>query len=83
LNHSADYASQAPDELTTIAFIMPAPPAPFIPGDQVGKLVAILGVCYVGDLDEADRVVEPMRRLGKPIADISGPMPRYDPTGLR
>jgi len=71
----ADYASQAPDELTTIVFIMPAPPAPFIPADQVGKLVAIIGLCYVGDLETGQPVVEPLRQLGTPIADIAGPMP--------
>ncbi|MBV9359625.1 MAG: BBE domain-containing protein, partial [Chloroflexi bacterium] len=71
----ADYAAQAPDELTSIAFIMPAPPAPFIPPDQVGKLVAIIALCYVGDLEVGQQVVEPLRRLGKPIVDISGPMP--------
>jgi hypothetical protein len=71
----ADYASQAPDELTTITFVMPAPPAPFIPADQVGKLVAIIGVCYAGDLEAGQRVVEPLRKLGQPMVDISGPMP--------
>ncbi|MBV9355081.1 MAG: FAD-dependent oxidoreductase, partial [Chloroflexi bacterium] len=71
----ADYAAQAPDELTSMAFIMPAPPAPFIPTEQVGKLVAVLGVCYVGDLEVGQQVVEPLRRLGKPIVDIRGPMP--------
>ncbi|MBV9511430.1 MAG: BBE domain-containing protein [Caulobacteraceae bacterium] len=71
----ADYTSQAPGELTSMALIMPAPPAPFIPTEQVGKLVAVLGVCYVGDLEVGQQVVEPLRRLGKPIVDISGPMP--------
>ncbi|MBV9322368.1 MAG: FAD-binding oxidoreductase [Chloroflexi bacterium] len=72
----ADYAVQAPDELTTIVFIMPAPPAPFIPPDQVGKLVALIGLCYVGDLETGQRIVEPLRRLGSPmVADLSGPMP--------
>ncbi len=29
-------AAEAPDELTTITFVMGAPPAPFIPEDKVG-----------------------------------------------
>ena len=41
----------------------------------MGKLVAIIGVCYVGNLEVGQRVVEPLRRLGTPIADIAGPMP--------
>ncbi|MBV9169830.1 MAG: FAD-binding oxidoreductase [Chloroflexi bacterium] len=71
----ADYALQAPDELTTIVFIMPAPPAPFIPPAEVGKLVAVVGVCYTGDLARGESVVAPLRHLGTPVADITGPMP--------
>ena len=71
----ADYAQQAPDELTSIAFVMPAPPAPFIPADQVGKLVAIIGLCAVGDLAAAERTAAPLRQLGTPVADLCGPMP--------
>ncbi|MBO0884473.1 MAG: FAD-binding oxidoreductase, partial [Mycobacterium sp.] len=41
LREWADFAVHAPDELTSIVFIMPAPPAPFVPADQVGKLVAL------------------------------------------
>jgi FAD/FMN-containing dehydrogenase len=71
----ADYAAQAPDELTTIVFMMPAPPAPFIPADQVGKPVVVIGVCYSGDLESGAQVVQPLRELGTPVADICGPMP--------
>jgi FAD/FMN-containing dehydrogenase len=70
----ADYVIAAPEELTSIVFIMPAPPAPFIPADQVGRLVAITGVVYVGDLAVGDRVLAPLRHLGAPVADITGPM---------
>jgi FAD/FMN-containing dehydrogenase len=73
----ADYVVQAPDELTSIVFIMAAPPAPFIPEDQVGKLVALIGVVHVGDLATGDRSIAPLRRLGgtPPLADITAPMP--------
>jgi FAD/FMN-containing dehydrogenase len=73
----ADYVVQAPDELTSIVFAMPAPPAPFVPEGQVGKLVALIGVMYAGDLATGDQAIEPLRRLGgsAPIADITAPMP--------
>jgi FAD/FMN-containing dehydrogenase len=71
----ADYAIDAPDELTTITSVMLAPPAPFIPADQVGKPVAIIGVCYVGDIPTGQQVVQPLRQIGQPIADITGVMP--------
>jgi hypothetical protein len=73
----ADFVVQAPEELTSIVFVMPAPPAPFIPEDQVGQLVALIGVVYVGDLATGQGAVAPLRRLGgsAPIADIIAPMP--------
>src|SRR5690606_2743124 len=41
-----DYASQAPDGLTTILMLMGAPPAPFIPAEQHGQLILMVLVCY-------------------------------------
>jgi hypothetical protein len=71
----ADYAPQAPEELTTIVFIMKAPPLPFIPAEHVGKLIALIGYCYAGDLDEGQRALEPLRNLATPLADLTSPMP--------
>jgi hypothetical protein len=36
--------------------------------------VAIAGM-YAGDVEEGERVLKPLRELGEPIADFSGPMP--------
>jgi FAD/FMN-containing dehydrogenase len=71
----ARYAASAPDELTAIALVMAAPPAPFIPPDAQGKPVVALALVYSGGFDEGRRVVDPLRTLGTPIADIVGPMP--------
>jgi hypothetical protein len=68
-------ATAAPDELTTIAFVMPAPPAPFIPPDRVGELVVmVLGVA-VGDLEGGQAAWAPIRALAEPIDDLVAPMP--------
>ncbi|MBV9355359.1 MAG: FAD-binding oxidoreductase [Chloroflexi bacterium] len=71
----ADYAAQAPDELTSIAFVMPAPPVPFIPAEYHGRLVVIVAICYAGDPAAGEPVVEPLQQLGRPIANLVGPMP--------
>src|SRR5579872_204568 len=75
LRRYADYAASAPDELTTMAFIMNAPPAPFIPPAMVGNLVIIIGAVYTGDLEEGQRVVALLRSLATPVADLMAPMP--------
>lgn len=71
----ARYAASAPDELTTMGLVMAAPPAPFIPPEMHGKPVVGIALVYSGDFEEGSRVVDPLRRLGTPIADIVGPMP--------
>jgi len=71
----ARHATAAPDELTTMALLMAAPPAPFIPPAKHGTPVVAIMVCYTGDLTEGERVVAPLRTLGTPIADVIAPMP--------
>jgi FAD/FMN-containing dehydrogenase len=75
IRRAADYAAQAPDELTTMVMVMHAPPLPFIPAEQVGKLAVLVAFCYVGDLAEGERVVAPLRTLSEPIVDMVMPMP--------
>ena len=71
----ARYALVAPDELTTMALLMAAPPAPFIPPSRQGTPVVAILVCYTGDLGEGERVVAPLRALGTPLADVIAPIP--------
>ena len=49
LREATAYAAEAPDELTVMIFVTPAPPAPFIPAGRVGELVVLIGICYAGD----------------------------------
>ena len=72
-----DAADAAPDELTTIAFIVQAPPLPFIPAEAHGKLVLFSTVCFAGDLERGPEALAPLRTLAgvEPIADVTGPMP--------
>jgi FAD/FMN-containing dehydrogenase len=68
-------AAAAPDELTIIAIVMRAPPAPFVPPDKVGSLVLALLMCAVGDLEGGEQAARPFRSLAAPVADTLGPMP--------
>ena len=71
----ARYAASAPDELTSMALVMAAPPAPFIPPDLQGKPVVGIALIYSGDFEEGNRMVDPLHKLGTPLVDIVGPMP--------
>jgi FAD/FMN-containing dehydrogenase len=69
-------AEAAPDELSTIANIMPAPPMPFIPAEYHGQLIVMVMLAYTGDVESGQRTIAPFRKLATPIADMVRPM-RY------
>ena len=65
----------APEQLSAIGNVMPAPPMPFVPEEQHGKL-AILGlICWSGPVEEGEAAIAPFRALGEPLADMVQPMP--------
>jgi FAD/FMN-containing dehydrogenase len=68
-------AQAAPQELSTIANIMPAPPLPVIPAEQQGRLVVMATLVYAGDVEAGQRAVAPLRALAAPLADLVRPMP--------
>ncbi len=69
-------AEAAPEELSTIANVMPAPPMPFLPEEVHGKLIVMAMLGYAGEAGAGERAVAPFRRLATPIADMVRPM-RY------
>ncbi len=50
-------AQAAPEELSTIANVMTAPPMPFLPKELHGKVVLMATLVYAGDADSGERVV--------------------------
>jgi FAD/FMN-containing dehydrogenase len=68
-------AEAAPEELSTMANVMPAPPMPFVPEDQHGKLVIMALMCFAGDTEAGEKALAPFRALGMPIADMVKAMP--------
>jgi FAD/FMN-containing dehydrogenase len=68
-------ADAAPDELTTIANVMKAPPMPFVPEEHHGELAIFGLMAYAGDTDAGERAVAPFRALAEPLADMLRPIP--------
>ncbi|MFC4358946.1 FAD-binding oxidoreductase [Halobium salinum] len=73
LRHWRDFVADLPDECTVWVNSMTAPPLPFIPDAYHGEKVLAVMPCYVGDLAEGERLLEPLRSFGDPIADVVGP----------
>ena len=68
-------AEAAPEELSTIVNVMPAPPLPFLAPEHHGRLVVMAMLVYAGDLEAGERAIAPFRALADPVADMVRPMP--------
>jgi FAD/FMN-containing dehydrogenase len=71
-------AEAAPDELSTIANVMPLPPMPFVPEDRHGELAILAMIAYAGSAEAAEPVIAPFRALAEPIADMVQPSAYMD-----
>ena len=67
-------ADSAPDELSTILNIMPAPPMPFLSEEVHGKMILMAMMFYAGDAEAGERVISKFRAIAPPYADMLHPM---------
>ena len=65
----------APEELSTIGNVMPAPPMPFLPVEAHGRLVILAFIAFAGDDGAATHAIAPFRALATPLADMVKPGP--------
>ncbi|HMO57868.1 MAG TPA: FAD-binding oxidoreductase [Roseiflexaceae bacterium] len=70
-----DFMRDAPEEFSSFAAIWTVPTAPGIPEEHHGKRAVVLAGVHCGSLDEGAKVIQPLRELGTPLVDMSGPMP--------
>jgi FAD/FMN-containing dehydrogenase len=70
-----DYISSAPNELSTVALCWSVPPHEPFPPEHHGKPVLVVATAYAGPVEEGEPVVQPLRELGEPLIDLSGPWP--------
>ncbi|MBE2269330.1 MAG: FAD-binding oxidoreductase [Anaerolinea sp.] len=67
-------ADAAPEELSSIANVMPAPPMPFLPAEVHGKLIIFATLVYAGDAAAGEQALAPFRAIATPLADMLRPM---------
>lgn len=68
-------AQAAPEELSTISFLMHVPPAPFAPAEHVGKLALAVMFVWSGELEAGKAALEPFRTVAAPLFEAVMPMP--------
>jgi len=70
-----DYVSAASNELSSVAITWSVPPHEPFPPEHHGRPVLVVAAAYAGPVDEGQPVVQPLRELGEPLLDLSGPWP--------
>jgi FAD/FMN-containing dehydrogenase len=69
LKFYAEYSQTAPDEVSTDAFLLTLPN-----GDQAFAIDA----CYIGSIEQGERILQPLRQFGPPVVDQIGPTAYLD-----
>lgn len=66
-------AEEAPEELSGIANVMPAPPMPFLPPEMHGKVIIFGMLVYAGGGEAGEKAIAPFKKLATPLGDMTGP----------
>jgi FAD/FMN-containing dehydrogenase len=66
LTFYAEFSRKAPDELSGDAILLTT---------TEGERVVAISACYIGPLEEGERVLRPLRQVGQPLIDDIGPVP--------
>jgi hypothetical protein len=69
------YMAQAPDEVSPLTFLGRVPHDEMFPEEHHGEQFIAIAAMYAGEVEEGEKVLAPLRELGEPIVDFSGPMP--------
>jgi FAD/FMN-containing dehydrogenase len=70
-----DYVEGAPNEVSSVCVTMTFPANPELPEAIHDRPVVIVGGVYTGDVDAGMEATKPLRELGTPLFDMSGPTP--------
>ena len=71
-------AEAAPEELSTIANVMPLPPMPMVPEELHGIMAIMAIMVHLGDVAAGEAAVAPFKALATPMFDGVGPMAYAD-----
>jgi FAD/FMN-containing dehydrogenase len=70
-----DWVRDLPDEVTTLLNFTTAPPAPFLPESVHGKPVVAVIAVHAGEPEAGRALMQPLKDLGDPVADLIDVMP--------
>ncbi len=65
-----ELGAKAPRDLTSVALMRIAPPAPWLPKDVHGEPIVAIFICHAGPIESAEPLLAALRKVGTPVADI-------------
>lgn len=69
------FTETMPEELNVWMVTRKAPPLPFLPAEVHGREMIALALCYVGDPEEGERIIAPLREFGTVLGEHVGVQP--------
>ncbi|HEX5929702.1 MAG TPA: FAD-binding oxidoreductase [Solirubrobacterales bacterium] len=70
-----DWAAGAPDEVTSIVRLLRPPPIPDVPEPLRGVPLITIDAAFVGDREQGEALIAPLREIGEPLMDSFDAMP--------
>ena len=62
--------AEAPRELTLVGLMRKAPPVPWLDKDVHGQLIVMVLACWSGKPEEGEKVLAPLKAIGKPVGSV-------------
>ena len=75
LRFTDEHMTATGDELSPLGVLGVVPPADVFPVETHGLPYAAILALHPGSIDDGTAALAPLRELGEPLADLSGPMP--------
>ncbi len=70
-----DFMAEAPEDISSSCLFWSIPAHPNFPEELQGTPVVITAAVHSGALEDGERLMQPLRGLGEPVLDLSGPIP--------
>ncbi len=70
-----DFMAEAPEDIASNCLIWSIPAHPNFPEELQGTPVVITAAVHTGALEDGEKLLQPLRDLGEPVLDLSGPVP--------
>jgi FAD/FMN-containing dehydrogenase/DNA-binding HxlR family transcriptional regulator len=70
LRYYREFAARAPRDLNTVVNLRKAPDLPALPNELHRRPVCMITMMYLGDPETGERLLDPLRKFGRPLLDL-------------